>query len=405
MWVALIAGWTGAWISLWGALLGAFVGLLIAVGAMTNPSVSHALFHLGIGQPVTALSVASGIVLGAVGGFLVVLRTLFVSQSSATGLSLLSGAVLVAVVVVILIAAYERLGLRLRGYRRLSRDEVRRIAPLVKAVADAFDLPALPRSAMADTIVLVAGLRRLSSCPGLDAHKGAGRRAVHMRPPRRCTTQRRPLSAAVPRHAVRFSFKRNLRDRCPKLEAVDRQRSAIELVERVPFLDELRLQATKADVLDEDSEDVPNTGGRGRVDTVRSKGMRGDAQILACGPVGTAELVRAEADLGTDVYVGEVEDSLELDLVAVKDPREQPLHHDRLTFAESLQLRDRARAALADVEHGKASRRVEPPAVKTRPLAAQRVVAGSEVPKAVTGERREWRGDQAAGVDDHPLMP
>lgn len=152
MWLALIAGWTGVWISLWGALLGAFVGLLIAVGAITNPSVSNALFHLGIGQPVTALSVAAGIVLGAVGGFLVVLRTLFVYQSSATALSLLSGAVLVAVVV-ILIAAYERLGLRLRGYRRLSRDEVRRIAPLVKEVADAFELPALPRFAMADTVV------------------------------------------------------------------------------------------------------------------------------------------------------------------------------------------------------------------------------------------------------------
>jgi len=98
--------------------------------------------------------------------------------------------------------------------------------------------------------------------------------------------------------------------------------SAIELVERAPFLDEVRLQTTKADVLDEDGEDVAYTGGRGRVDTVCAEGMRDDAQILAGGPVGTGEHVHAEADLGAHLAVGEVEDSVELDLVAVEDPRE-----------------------------------------------------------------------------------
>ena len=159
--------------------------------------------------------------------------------------------------------------------------------------------------------------------------------------------------------------------------------SAIEQVQRAPLLDEVRLQATKADVLDEDGENVSYTGGRGRVDAVRAEGMRDDAQILTCGPVGTGQDVRAKANLGADLAIGEVEDSVKLDLVAVEDPREQSLHPDRLTFAEPLQLRDRARAALADVEDPEASRRVEPPAVETRPLAAQRVVAGSEMPKAL----------------------
>ncbi len=158
-------------------------------------------------------------------------------------------------------------------------------------------------------------------------------------------------------------------------------------------------------MLDEDGEDLPHTGGRGRVDAASAEGMRDDAQFLAGGPVGTGENVRAEADLGADLAVGEVEDAVKLDLVAVEDPREQSFHPDRLAFAEPHELRDRARAALAEVEHGEASRRVEPTAVKTRPLAAQWVIARPEVPKALTPERREWRGGQAAGVDDHPLMP
>jgi hypothetical protein len=46
-------------------------------------------------------------------------------------------------------------------------------------------------------------------------------------------------------------------------DASSRWGSAIELVERAPFLDEVRLQTTKADVLDQDGEDVAYTGGRG----------------------------------------------------------------------------------------------------------------------------------------------
>ena len=85
----------------------------------------------------------------------------------------------------------------------------------------------------------------------------------------------------------------------------------------MPFFGEVRLQATKADVLNEDGEDVPHAGSRGRVDAVCAEGMCGDAQILACGPVGAGQDVRAEADLGADVAVGEVEHSVKVDLVAV----------------------------------------------------------------------------------------
>jgi Zn-dependent protease with chaperone function len=69
----------------------------------------------------------------------------------------------------VLVAAFERATLRIRGYRRLSREEVRRVAPLVKGVADALELDGLPRFSMSDapmpnawthmrTIVLTTGL-------------------------------------------------------------------------------------------------------------------------------------------------------------------------------------------------------------------------------------------------------
>ncbi len=150
--VALVVGWTGVWLALWGALVGAVLGLFIALGVVTNPGIANALFHLGLSQGVSVLGVLSGIVLGAVGGFLVVLRFVFVNHPQAFSGSFGTG-VVVAFVVTMVMAAYEREGLRLRGYRRLSRDEVRRVAPLVKQVADAFDLPALPRFAMADIVV------------------------------------------------------------------------------------------------------------------------------------------------------------------------------------------------------------------------------------------------------------
>jgi Zn-dependent protease with chaperone function len=149
--LSLLTGWTGVWLSLWGALLGAFLGLLVVFGVETNPAVSHALFDLGIGQ-VTVLSVFLGIVFGAVGGFLFVLRNIFQYRLLSVSISCGVGAIITTVVVV-LIAAFERLGLRLRGYRRLSRDEVRRVAPLIQDVGQRMDLGALPRFAMDDAVI------------------------------------------------------------------------------------------------------------------------------------------------------------------------------------------------------------------------------------------------------------
>jgi Zn-dependent protease with chaperone function len=166
--VALFFAWTGFWVALWGAAIGAVLGVLIALGAVTNPAIAQSLLGINIGQAVSPLAIVSGLVLGIVGGFLFVLSWILIHHPFEWLIGIVCGAI-VAFIVTIAVAAFERLGLRLRGYRRLSRDEVRRIAPLVKQVAEGLELDGLPRFAMVDsampgawshmrTIVLSTGL-------------------------------------------------------------------------------------------------------------------------------------------------------------------------------------------------------------------------------------------------------
>jgi Zn-dependent protease with chaperone function len=145
-WVGLITGWTGIWIALWGAAVGLVLGALVAGGIATGVGSG-----LGVGQATGVLGIVAGGALGLIAGFLAVLYFLFVARPLQAIFSVIAGAIL-GIVIVWVAAAFERLGLRIRGYRRLSRQEVRRIAPLVKDAADAMDLPALPRFAMADTL-------------------------------------------------------------------------------------------------------------------------------------------------------------------------------------------------------------------------------------------------------------
>ncbi len=148
--VSVIVGWTGVWISLWGAAIGAIVGLFVALGVVSV--VGAPLFsQIGGGQAVTIVSVMAGLVLGAVGGFLEVLKFIVWHPIALVG-SAVAGAIL-SLALVIGAACFERWGLRVRGYRRLSRDEVRKIAPLVRDAADAMNIPALPRFAIQDTVI------------------------------------------------------------------------------------------------------------------------------------------------------------------------------------------------------------------------------------------------------------
>jgi Zn-dependent protease with chaperone function len=173
VWIGLIAGWTGIWIALWGAALGLVFGALAAAGFTSS------LGSIGIGQAASAVGIPVGAFLGAVGGFVAVVRFLIIDHPIQAVISVASGAVL-GVIIVVGIAAFERLSLRMRGYRRLSRAEVRRVAPLVKQAADAMNLTALPRFAMDDHVVLNAWthMRTIVLTKGLLTLEDAEIRAV-----------------------------------------------------------------------------------------------------------------------------------------------------------------------------------------------------------------------------------
>ncbi len=147
--IGVLLGWTGAWLALWGAVAGLFAGVLVGFGLFTSASISTHLFNLGLGQSSTFTSVLVGGAIGIPLGFLTVIKFLFLDHPLQAVVQVLSGALISALIVVIT-ACFERTSLRLRGYRRLSQDEVRQLAPLVKDVADAMNLPALPRFAIED---------------------------------------------------------------------------------------------------------------------------------------------------------------------------------------------------------------------------------------------------------------
>jgi len=155
----------------WGAALGSLVGTLAGFGIVTGWAVEHHLFAFGAGQAVSLVGIAAGFFLGGLAGSLLIFVGVVTAHPSAGLVSITCGALL-SIIVVVLVAAFERVSLRIRGYRRLSRQEVRRVAPLVKGVADAFELDGLPRFSMSDgpipnawthmrTIVLTTGLLQM----------------------------------------------------------------------------------------------------------------------------------------------------------------------------------------------------------------------------------------------------
>lgn len=147
--VGLVLGWSGIWIAFWGAMGGAIIGVLIGAGLTSRTLPFFNSF--GAGQTVSLVSAAAGFFVGALGGLIAVVIYIVMHPITLVG-SLIAGT-FVSLVVVTTSASCERLSLRLRGYRRLSRDEVHRVAPLVKDAADAMDLPALPRFAIADQVI------------------------------------------------------------------------------------------------------------------------------------------------------------------------------------------------------------------------------------------------------------
>ena len=147
--VAILAGWTGLVIALWAAALGLVLGIFLALGAFAATSFVHTLFHAGAGESLTFVGVVTGALAGAGGSFVAVYGHALFGSPGHVLVSLASGAVL-AIVIVVVIATFEGDLLRLRGYRRLTRDEVRRISPLLQQIGVEMNLRDTPRFAMAD---------------------------------------------------------------------------------------------------------------------------------------------------------------------------------------------------------------------------------------------------------------
>ena len=167
---ALVFSWTGMWAVPWGVAFGSFIGTLAGGGVATGWAAEHHLFALGPGQAVSLVGIGAGFFVGLVVGCLLAFGPL--AAHPLTGLVSMTCGAALSLVVIVLAASFERTALRLRGYRRLSHQEVRRVAPLVKEVADALELDGLPRFSMSDgpipnawthmrTIVLTTGLLQM----------------------------------------------------------------------------------------------------------------------------------------------------------------------------------------------------------------------------------------------------
>lgn len=166
--VALLASWTGVILALWVALFGMILGVLVALGLISTTHFTRSLFNAGAGQAVTFAGVLVGAIVGAGGSFTAFYTASLFANPERALISIGSG-LLLAAGIVWAISQAEHTLLRMRGYRRLSRDEVRRIAPLVAQAATEYRLTQLPRFAMADlqipqawthtrTIVLTTGI-------------------------------------------------------------------------------------------------------------------------------------------------------------------------------------------------------------------------------------------------------
>lgn len=146
----LLAGWTGLFVAMWAAAIGLLVGGIAGAGLIGSTSIGGGLFHAGGGQAVTVIGVIGSAVLGAIAAFAGVYVYLLFSNPLQVFGSLLSGAIL-GVLLVAFIAQFEADLLRMRGYRRPSRDEVRSISPHVQAVGAAMHLSTFPRFVISDS--------------------------------------------------------------------------------------------------------------------------------------------------------------------------------------------------------------------------------------------------------------
>jgi Zn-dependent protease with chaperone function len=155
---ALLISWTAVVLALWAAAIGALaalVGFLLVVVFHQTP-VGFLFGNTPL--PVDALGVFGSVIAGAAIGFGYAYAGSILSNPFQVGESIVIG-VVVAAVLGWGLEQLERPLLRLRGYRRPSRDEVRRLAPLVENAADALGLGTIPTFAISDEFAPNASAR------------------------------------------------------------------------------------------------------------------------------------------------------------------------------------------------------------------------------------------------------
>lgn len=149
----LVIGWSGLFLALWTAALGLVLGIFVAVGWIALNTLTRHLFTIGLGEATGTFAVLFGAIVGAGGAFTAVYGNLLFGSFRAVEISVLSGAV-IGVLITLVVSLLEGDILRaIRGCRPLTREETRRIAPLLQQAGTAMNLATWPRVVMKENLV------------------------------------------------------------------------------------------------------------------------------------------------------------------------------------------------------------------------------------------------------------
>jgi Zn-dependent protease with chaperone function len=136
---AVVAAWTGLPIALWLAALGVVAGTLAGIFGASQIGLAHTLH---VDEGVGVLGAAFGAIVGALGGFLLIVVG-YIHEPAAFLGAIVSGLV-IAVLTLAILVVFEARFLPLRGYRPLSRREQERLYPLLQETGRRMGMTVVP---------------------------------------------------------------------------------------------------------------------------------------------------------------------------------------------------------------------------------------------------------------------
>lgn len=148
---ALVVAWTGLAYAVYAGLFGFFIAIVVFVLELVFhiPGWTSVLGSTPTNANIVVVFFAA--LIHGVGLFVGAFFNALFGDLGATFVALLCGAV-IAVIAVSFVGLMDEPTLRLQGYRRISVDENRRVAPLAQSAATAMHLGTLPRIAMSDKL-------------------------------------------------------------------------------------------------------------------------------------------------------------------------------------------------------------------------------------------------------------